>query len=489
MSAVPAASGVRGGAVVRAGVLSMVGLVALGGTRLVHGSLVSRATDHATFAKVGTLIGLAMAASLFLPGGLATAASRYIPFHRGAGDPASARRAYRVLTVAGYVCAVVFGAAVAAIALTLQEVSGRDAFSAGVLTATYSAYSVAKSSLYGFDRVVPYTWLEIAGCIVAVGGTVLVVVTHGGEYLAPLTAGYAVLMLGSLAVLRRGRGGATYAPAASPTRQEYRELSSYVWLMSLGGVASAGLLQALPVLAGWFTDEVEVAYFVAAVTLVVPLSFLPRALGLALFPAMSRAQGAGDVLTVRRQVDVSTRALFALLSPLFAAGILLAPEALSIFGGGRYAGGAAVLQVLLVATFVAAVQVGSVYALTSGAAYRIPAYGAVAGAAAALAALVPLGRWFGAAGVGGAYLLAVAVTTAIPLGVCWRRFGLSWTGPVLRGGVLVLGGLVVARVLDAAGPVGAGRTMLDVAAGIGVAAAGGLLLRGDIAGVLAARRD
>ena len=74
--------------VVRAGLLSMVGLIALGLTRLVHISLVGRATDKPTVALVGTLIGVATTAGLFLPGGLASAASKFIPFHRGKGDPA-----------------------------------------------------------------------------------------------------------------------------------------------------------------------------------------------------------------------------------------------------------------------------------------------------------------------------------------------------------------------------------------------------------------
>jgi Na+-driven multidrug efflux pump len=133
----PVAAGGRGAAVVRSGLLSMVGLIALGGTRLIHGSLVSRATDHATYAVVGTLIGLATTASLFLPGGVASAASKFIPFHRGKGDPAAARAAHRMLTVLGIACGVLLGALVGVFAAVALRITVANAVSVALLTAVF----------------------------------------------------------------------------------------------------------------------------------------------------------------------------------------------------------------------------------------------------------------------------------------------------------------------------------------------------------------
>ena len=478
-----AATASRGASVIRAGLLSMVGLVALGGTRLVHGSLVSRATDQETYGLVGTLIGLAMTVSLFLPGGLASAASRFIPFHRGGGDESAARSAYRVLTVAGYAVAIGLGVNVAVIATTLEGVTPGDAVAVGLLATVFSAYSVAKSALYGFDRVVPYTWLELAGSVVAIGATVVVVATGSRAYLMPLTLGYAVLMLGALVVLRR-----RHRSPSGLLRLNVREMAVYVGLASLGGVASAGLLQALPVVAGWFTTLTEVSYVAASVTLVAPLYFLPRALSMALFPAMAKAHGAGDSDVVRRHADIFTRALLVLLAPVFAAGVLISPEVLALFGGGEYARGAGVLRVVLLATYVAVIQVAAVNALSSGDGVRIPVWASVAGAVVGLVAVVPLGHWFGGVGVAVAYLVAIVVGAAVPLGVVWRRFDLAWTGPAGRSFAVVLAALVVAVVLDAPGWEGAGRAVVDVAAALGLAAAGAGLLRRDIIAVLAVRR-
>jgi O-antigen/teichoic acid export membrane protein len=265
----------------------------------------------------------------------------------------------------------------------------------------------------------------------------------------------------------------------------------YVGLASLGGVASGGLLQLLPLLAGWFTNAVEVSYFVAGVTLVAPLYFLPRALGMALFPAMARAHGAGDVDAVRRHADISTRALLVLLAPLFAGATLLAREVLVIFIGSDYAPGAPVLQVLLVATYVAVIQVAAVNSLSSGDArhVRIPVFSAVIGAAAGLVVLIPLGHWFGAAGVGVAYLIAVAVGAAGPLVAAWRKFSMAWGGPALRSFVVVLGALVAALVLDALNLSGATGVIVDAFGALLVAALGVLLLRRDVALVAAFRRS
>ncbi len=458
----PSLAGVggRGSVVVRSGLLTMVGLVALGGTRLIHGSLVSRATDNQTFAEIGTLIGLAMTASLFLPGGLSSAASKFIPFQRGKGDPALARAAYRLITLVGLGCAVALGALVGLFAAVVLDVSQSGAIAAALLTAVFSMYGVAKGALYGFDRVVPYTWLEIAGSVVAVVATVVVVASGSHAYLFPLIFGYAVLMAGAAWVLRprpheeRARLGAA----------DRSEMAGYVGLASIGGLASVGPLQLLPLFAGWFTSAVEVSYFVAAVTLVAPLYFLPRALGMALFPEMSRAHGAGDVVTVRRHADISTRALLALLAPMFAVGIFVARDVLVLFGGAAYAPGAAVLQVLLAATYLSVIQVAAVNVLSSGTRreVRIPVYSAVAGSLVGLAFLIPLGTWFGSAGVAAAYLIAVGAVATGPMVAASRRYDMAWAHPLARSLVAVTVALAVALVVDATGMSGAGRVVLDV---------------------------
>ena len=320
-------------------------------------------------------------------------------------------------------------------------------------------YGLAKGALYGFDRVVPYTWLEIAGSVVAIVATIAVVASGSHAYLAPLIVGYAVLMVGAAWVLRpRLHEERALGCGRSP------RMAGYVGLASVGGLASAGLLQLLPLLAGWFTTAVEASYFVTGVTLVAPLYFLPRALGMALFPEMARAHGAGDVDGVRRHADVSTRALLVLLG----AGV----RGRHPLGQGRVGPvlrcqvrpGAAVLQVLLAATYLAVIQVAAVNVLSSGTRreVRIPVFSAVAGSLIGLVLLIPLGAWFGSAGVGTAYLVAIGAGAAGPVLAAWRRYDMDWAGPFVRSLAVVAAALILALVVDTLPLAGAVRVLLDL---------------------------
>ncbi|HET8645311.1 MAG TPA: lipopolysaccharide biosynthesis protein, partial [Vicinamibacteria bacterium] len=263
-------------------------------------------------------------------------------------------------------------------------------------------------------------------------------------------------------VLRKDLRG-DRAPARSLDR---REIARYVALACLGTLASQGFLQGTQLLANAFAAPAEVGYFAAAVTLVAPMYFLPRALGLALFPAMSRAHGAGDVAEVRRQADVSTRALLAVLAPLFAAGILLAREALTLFGSARYAPGATVLQLMLAATFCAVVAVAAVNSLSSGRHVHVPVLSAVVGCLTGLATVAVLGPSLGAAGVGLGYLVGTTVTAGGPVVVAWRLHRMPWRAPVLGALGCVLAALAAGVALGRLDLAGAARTWLDIAAAV-----------------------
>lgn len=467
--------------VVRTGVLSMIGLVALGATRVIHGALVGHVTDPATYGLVATLIGVGMTAGLFLPGGLASAASKFIPFHRGKGDHGTAGHIYTRLRFIGVACALGLGALVGFGTAALLDLSLANTIAVALFTAVFSVYSIEKGALYGFDRVAPYARLEIAGSVLAVLLTVVVVVAGLHTYLAPLILGYTVLIVGAWIVLRRQPGRA--GPIGSTDRHEITE---FVLLASAGSLASAGLLQLLPLLARFFTTTDEVAYFGAGVTLVAPLYFLPRALGMALFPAMAHAHGAGDTDVVRRHADLSTRALLVLLAPLFAAAIPLAGPVLRLVFPPEYVNGAPVLQLLLVATYLAVIQVAAVNALSSGTRreVRIPVYSAVAGSAFGLLLLVPLGLWLGSAGVGLAYLIAVGAGAAGPIVAAWRRYDMSWGSPLIRSLLVIAVALAVGLTLDAFGPSGVARVLLDIALAVLLAVAAAAVLRPDITAIV-----
>lgn len=460
--------------VIKSSLLTMVAIAALGITRLIHLSLVGRNVSLETFELVGVLISATMTAGLFLPGGLASAAAKFIAYQEGKGDPSAARAVYRRLEFAGYLISAALATAVGLGLGVHYGLSFADAFSVALLTFAFSVYSIEKSAFYGFHRVAVYVRLEILGAVVAIGSTIVVIAAGWTAYLLPLTLGYSVLILGAWFALRR-RGPRAVLPR--------HEIVEYVGLASVGGLAAAGLLQALPMLAGFL--RVDVSAFATAVGLVAPLYFLPRALGMALFPAMANAHGAGDLASVRKQADVSTRGLFVLLAPCFAAGVLLSRQVLVVVFGPSFAGGATVLQILLVATFLMVTQVAAVNALSSGSAraVRIPVGSAVAGGVTGVLAAIPLALVLGEIGVALAYLLAAAISASGPLVATARRHALTWTGPISRSVAVVAAAVIAASLLNRAGA----TWPVDVLAALAGAALAAAVLRRDIQSVLAAR--
>ena len=459
----------------RTGALSMVALAALGLTRLVHGSLVSRATDPQTYGRVGVLIALTTIASLLLPAGVASATSKYVPYLQGGGDPDAARGAYRLLSRLGLAGSLVLGLGAAALARALFDLGAGDTAQVAALGIAFSLYSIDKATLYGYQKVAAYVRLELCTSGLAVVATVVVVTTGSRAYLVPLALGYGVFAVVARWLVRReARGPVTASPQAPRP-----EILGYVALACLGTVASNGFLQGTQLLAVHFATAVEVAYFTAAVTLVTPMYFLPRALGLALFPAMARAHGAGDTEGVRRQADLSTRALLVVLAPLFAAGILLAREVLVLFGGAAYASGAPVLQLMLAATYLAVCAVAAVNTLSSGHGWqlRTPVLSGVAGCLTGLAVVAVLGGPLGAAGVGIGYLAGTAVTAGGPMVVVWRRYHMPWLNAAVRAIATVAVALAAGLVLRGSGTA---RVLLDVAAAVVVALAGAALLGGEL---------
>ena len=430
--------------VLKAGALSMAALAALGVTRLVHGSLVSHATDKATYGLVGALIATSTIASLLLPGGLSSAAAKFIAFHRGAADPMTARAAYRFLSGLAFVSAALLGVGAALAATGLFHLSMGDAVAVGLLTATYSVYTVEKSALYGFGRVAAYARLEVSTSLLAIAATVLVVVAGWGGYLLPLALGYAVFVAVARLLLRRDKPAMPADPTSRRKPLNRREMLGYTAFATVGTLASMGFLQGTQVLASRVATPQEVAYFAAAVVLVGPMYFLPRALSLALFPAMAQAHGAGDSTAVSRQADLSTRSLLVLLAPIFAAAFFLAPVVLTVFGGAGYAEGAPVLRLMLLATYFAVAAVPAVNSLSSGSHVRVPTLAAVVGCGLGLVVVVLVGPVAGATGVGVGYLVGTVVTAGTPIVVAWRVLRLRLAGVVTRSLAAVIGSFAVA---------------------------------------------
>jgi O-antigen/teichoic acid export membrane protein len=424
----------------------MLAVASLGVTRFVFVALLAHRAPESVVAEVGVLYSLATLSSLALPAGAASAMSKFVPFHRGGGSPAAARAVYRYLSRLTLAGGTALGLAAGLVAYTRLHASLADSVAVVLLAVSFSLYSVDKASLYGFDRVAPYTRLELSTSALAIATTALVVFVIGTGYLLPLALGYSVFVVGARFLVRRDVTG----PGAPFDR---REVTGFVVLACLGTLASTGFTQGLPLLArGLDIGAAEVAQFTTVIALVAPLYFLPRALNLALFPAMAHAQGAGDVGAVRRHTDVSTRALVVVLAPLFGVAVLVAPELLTLYGGARYAPAGTVLQVVLLGTYASVIQVAAVNALSSGSRrqVRIPVTSAVTGALVGCALAPLLARGLGPVGLALGYALGTAVIAGGPIVATWRLHRMRWGGVLGRAFALLAAATVASILLDGA---------------------------------------
>jgi O-antigen/teichoic acid export membrane protein len=464
-------------AVLRTGALSFGALVVLGLSRLVHGSLVGHATGPEAYGVIGSLIGITYVAGLFIPAGLASAMAKFVAQNRGRSDPAAADAVYLLLRRISDASAVVLGVLSALAARLLFPVTLTDAVAVGLLAATFCAYSVDKAAFYGFDQVARYSRLEVAGSGLAILATVAVIVAGSTVYLLPLALGYAVVVAGArLSRLQDARPVPTAVPAG-----HRREVLAFAGLAALGAGSAAGLLQGLPLLASAYAAGPDVGYLVTSVTLVSPLYLLPRVLGLALFPAMSHAQGGGDGSSVRRSADLSMRGTVVALAAPLAVALPLAQPLLRLYGGDDFAAGAPELRLMLVATYVSVLATGPINALSSGSLRDSvrPVGFAIAGCVSGLLLAVPLGRAFGGAGVAVAYLAAMLLTSGGPVAAAWRRWRMPWTGTVVRGAIVVAGASALAAAADTVDGLGAARLVIQLVAALAAGALAVLVFARD----------
>lgn len=425
--------------VTRTAGLSMVAVVALGGTRLVYSVLVGRAGGPVVLGAVNAAISYATLATLLVSAGTGAAAAKFVAAAYGVGRPGEAAGVTRLLsgwTAAGTAISVLAAGALAPV--LLGRVDGPLLAGTLALLVAYAGYTYTKGLLYGAGQVRRYVRLEVATDAAALLLTALAVLAGDAWLLVPLVAGYAGFTAVAFAARPRGP-----ADPLSPARRA--EIRTFVWLAVLGTVASTGFLLLSQLAARRYAAPPDVGRYAAALALIAPAYFLPRALSLALFPAMAGAASRGEGGQVQRQADVGTRVIAVGMLPLFAGAVFLAGPLLTLFYGGRYAAGAGVLAVLMAATYISVVPVPAVNSLVAGDRryVGVPAWSSVAGLALGVGWWAVFGPAGGALAVAVGYLVGSVVQAGVPVAVAWRRHRLAWGRLALRvaGGVALAGGL------------------------------------------------
>lgn len=468
--------------VARNAALSLVAIGLLGASRLAYNVIVGRRFGAVTLGRANVAINTALFASLLVSGGWGAACAKYLAQAIGRGAPGEAaavyRRAFRANLVGG---AVVAGAMVALLPHVIEgfTLRGRDLVLAALIMVAYNSYTHLKGSYYGFGRVGAYLRNEIASDALLLASLgIVVALDRRGLVLLPMAVSYGAFSVAAAIQMRRAGVPAPLDPAS------WREIVGFVGLAVAGTVASTGFLNISVTFAGRYATPTAVGHFAAALGLVIPVYFVPRALSLALFPSVAYRFGQQRVDAVSRQLEVSTRGLIVVLLLPTAAAALLARYLLQAIYGPSYGAGASVLAILMAATYLSVVPIPSVTSLsgTERSYVKVPVWSSLLGLGIGLALWVTLGPRYGAPGVAWGYLIGSIPQTAIPMGFAARAFGVRLGSLAVRAGVVwgaVLGLWLGLDALDRDASLGASFVAVGIVGVVFLA----LFLR-DLLGVL-----
>ncbi|WP_020574961.1 lipopolysaccharide biosynthesis protein [Actinopolymorpha alba] len=458
------------GRLVRGTLWSMLGIAALGLTRLIYTALVGRTSDPSRLAEINSQISLAFLATFATAAATGAGAAKFLPLTMARSGPAAASAVRRTLTRWTVVatCAVVVLIGVLGRWL-LPDAALPDLVWVCALTAAYGAYSYSKSVLYGYHLPGRYAVLEVFSDAAILVLALAAIWWLPDLLLAPLVIGYAAFAVAAARSTPRDRPG--------PMPELGRELPGFVAYTALGIAAGQGFFQVSMVVARHAASGQDAGAYAAAMSLITPAFFLPRAMALAFFPAAAEAVGRDDTPALARHTDVVTRLLALTMLPAFALAAMLGGLALRLVFGPAYAGGGAVFAVLVLAVFLYVVAVPSVNVLSAHelALARIPPLASTVGVVAGTVVWLTLGSRLGAVGVAAGYLAGMLIQAGVPLVVAFHRLGL-WSPARFARYALSLGAgiaLAALAVLDS-------RPWVVAGCVVGFCVVFGLLLGGEV---------
>ena len=431
--------------VARRGLVSTVGIAVQGLVRFCYSLLIGRTLPAGFLSATNSAISTAMLSTLLWPTSLASAAGKFLA--REAGAPERNAALTHHLSRLCLISSVLLSVAAASVTgFWLVPGHPLTAVFVGLLTLGYSGYTFVRSAHYATNRVARATAWDVLSFLVSVLGLVLVLVFGMNDLLLlPITVGY--LAYTALGWPRGSKGDLDDALRS--------EVGHYVLWGVLGSLTTGGFLQLTMVLAHQTGDTEGADAYAAALTLATPASMIGSVLSLLLLPSLSEAVGRGDLDSMRRQTDIASRGLVAVLGAVF--GVLIVGSRLVVaLVWPNLSGTVPILEVLLVATFLLTAATACSESINSFSRHGartlsvIRAAGFVVGLGV-VAALVP---GLSVLGIAIGYLAGMLITGLIPIGVVWRRDGQRWGSSSLRAlaGVALAACAVVVR--DMQGPVG-----------------------------------
>ena len=376
------------------------------------------------FGLFAVTLAIAQFAALIWPTTLGAAASKFV-----ASEPSLAgrRKIISHLSRRSSGGALIAAAVAAGLWYVLegQHISG--AIVCGLVCLAYSKYHFTRGVLFGSRNFIRSTSQEVLLAITCLAGVLLVheTIDTASAYAATLGVG---LTAYAIAI---GRVKAT-PTSLSPSVK--RDIRNYVFVGTVGTLASAGFLQLSILAAAHWGGHAGAGQYGAALALATPASIFAASLGSALLPSLSAAGSLDDRSALNKLTDRATRGINLLAIPLFGTLIISAAPMTRIVWGSAFAPSSDILQVLLLAVMVTSCSVPCVTRLsaTSVGSLATATKVSLIAVLGAVALWVPLGQSHGALGIAWGYLLGALATSATLFAICWKRDGQAWSGLAVR---------------------------------------------------------
>lgn len=372
--------------------------------------------DVTAVIATGTLLGLVTAA------GTGPAATQHLAAARAVGNRAEAWRTY-IWAARASLCAL---SLVAIAGGGLELALAHDAWAGSnlvIFVLAYGGYQFYRSVDYGLGAVASYTKTEAITNGVAVALTPLVLVNRW-LLLAPMVVAYGLFIMIRRRAVRRAlrltAGGRSSGPAWRG------RLGTYATINTLGTLASMASLQLGVVVARHSLGSTQAGLYGAAFALLIPILYLPRAVGTALLPRAT-AELVADERSAAHGLARLTLVSVAVALPAAVVCAALARPIIVVAAGARYADAAGALRYLFVASFFLIVGVPAVNTLAAAGVkgLRIPFV-------ASVASVVVTGVWWlvsltsghGIEAIAAGVLAGSIVKSLAPLVVAFHRYKL-----------------------------------------------------------------
>lgn len=444
--------------VAKRGVVSTLGIAVQGLVRFCYSLLVGRTLPTGFLSATNSAISTSMLSSLLWPASLASAAGKFLAREAGTADRNAALTHYlsRLCLTSSVLLAMAAGLATGC---WLLPGHAATAVLVSLLTLGYAGYTFVRSAHYATNRVARATVWDMLSFLVSVLGLVLVLALGATDLiLLPITVGYL-----AYTVFGWPRGAKGYLD-----RGLKREINHYVLWGVLGSLTTGGFLQLTMVLAHQTGDVTGADAYAAALTLATPASMIGSVLSLLLLPSLSEAVGRGDLDSMRRQTDIASRGLIAVLGAVF--GMLIVGSRLVVaIIWPNLSSTVPILEVLLLATFLLTAATACSESINSFDRHGARTLSVIrtAGFVVGLGVMTVLVAGMSVLGIAVGYLAGMLITGLVPIAVVWRRDAQPWARSSLRvlAGAAVAAGAVVLR--NSWGPVGWPDLLLVVGFAIG----------------------